>query len=134
MKLNFARVRLSLAAAGFLLTPALGSAQEATYSKTYTACMDASGGVTSVMLDCADKELKRQDARLNKAYQELAKAQTPTRRDELKTVQRFWIQFRDANCAFYEDPDRGTSAAIAASGCMLAATAARAAELELLKD
>ncbi|MBY0611147.1 MAG: lysozyme inhibitor LprI family protein [Beijerinckiaceae bacterium] len=125
---------LLIAMAGLLLGPAMVSAQEPALSKTYSSCMDASGGVTSAMLDCADKELKRQDARLNKAYQELAKAQTPKRRDELKAVQRLWIQFRDANCSFYEDPDRGTSAAIAASGCVLAATAVRAAELESLKD
>jgi uncharacterized protein YecT (DUF1311 family) len=47
----------------------------------------------------------------------------------LRDVQRLWIAYRKANCDFYEDPDKGTSAAIATASCFLTHTAARADEL-----
>lgn len=48
------------------------------------------------------------------------------------TAQRAWVQYRDANCAFYADPDGGTAAGVAANDCMLREIAERAAELRLL--
>ena len=109
-------------------------AAEVSFSKAYNACMDKSGGVTASMLDCASADLKLQDARLNKAYQALAAELSPERKTQLRDVQRQWIEFRKANCAFYGDPEGGTSAAVAASSCFLSATAMRAEELETLKQ
>ena len=109
-------------------------AAEVSFSKAYNACMDKSGGVTASMLDCASAELKLQDARLNKAYQALAAELSPERKTQLRDVQRQWIEFRRANCAFYADPGGGTSAGVAASSCFLSATATRAEELETLKQ
>lgn len=41
---------------------------ERRYTPDYNCCMDASGGVTSEMMDCTGAEIERQDARLNQAY------------------------------------------------------------------
>jgi uncharacterized protein YecT (DUF1311 family) len=42
--------------------------------------------------------------------------------------------FRDANCAFWDDPAGGQSAAVTAKECILTMTADRASELELAND
>ncbi len=110
------------------------AAGETAHSKDFTACMETSGGVTSVMLECSDQEIARQDVRLNKAFHALMKATPAKRQKQLRDVQRLWIAYRKANCDFYEDPDKGTSAAIATSSCFLSATAARAKELEELAE
>lgn len=106
---------------------------EAELSKAFGACVEKSGGVTSAMLDCADAEFKLQDQRLNKAYRELSSGLNAKRRRDLVEVQRLWIRFRDANCAFYADPEGGTAASLAASSCTLQLTATRAKELEDLQ-
>ena len=106
-------------------------ADDALYTKNYSTCVDKSGGVTLAMLDCIAAELKTQDARLNGAYKKLGTQLTPARKKQLQAAQRLWIQYRDANCAFYSDPDGGgTAAAVSASDCVLQTTATRAKELE----
>jgi len=52
----------------------------------------------------------------------------------LVEAQRAWIKFRDANCGFYADPERGSAARMTANECFLNATADRAKELSLLAD
>jgi uncharacterized protein YecT (DUF1311 family) len=47
-------------------------------------------------------------------------------------VQRAWLKFRDANCAFYDDPDGGTLARVLSNECMMTQTAQRAQELEAM--
>ena len=48
-------------------------------------------------------------------------------------AQRLWLQYRDANCQFYADPDGGTAAGVAAADCVLQMTAGRARELAGLR-
>lgn len=103
---------------------------EAAQANKYSACLDQSGGVTVEMLDCIDAELVAQDARLNGAYTTLGARLTPDRRQQLVAVQRLWIQYRDANCRFYADPDGGTAATLTANECVLTETTTRAKELE----
>lgn len=124
------RVIFVLATLLISVTPA---SAETEFSKAFSACIDKSGGVTSEMLECADIELKAQDQRLNTAYRELSSNLNAKRRGELQDVQRLWIRFRDANCAFYVDPEGGTAATLAGSSCVLQMTASRAKELEDLK-
>jgi uncharacterized protein YecT (DUF1311 family) len=114
------------------VSTAVGSAvaDDSLLTKKFSVCMDKSDGVTSSMLDCIGKETTTQDARLNGAYKKLATQLTPNRKKQLITAQRLWIQYRDANCKFYADPDGGTMATVNASDCVLQATAARAKELE----
>jgi uncharacterized protein YecT (DUF1311 family) len=47
----------------------------------------------------------------------------------LQVAQRAWIKFRDANCAFLNDPDGGQEARMMANECVLRMTAERANEV-----
>jgi len=102
-------------------------------SKQYSACMDASGGVTVVMLDCITTETEHQDSRLNRAYKDVMDQLSTERKQQLRQAQRLWIKYRDANCGFYADPDGGTLASVSASDCIRSETTARANELEGFK-
>lgn len=121
---------LALAGAGSAL-PAL--AQAPGLSPQYAACMDKAGGVTLPMLECMGAEHGRQDRRLNAAFQALMFELTPARKKQLQAAQRLWIQYRDANCSYYDDPDGGSLARIAANTCRLQMTSQRAQELVDLK-
>ncbi len=121
-----------LAAGVVLLAVSLGCMAEEHYSDRYSACQDKSGGVTVEMLDCMAAELKTQDAKLNQAYRKLGTGLTAARKQQLVAAQRLWMQYRDANCGFYADPDGGSLARLAANECVLRETAERAAELEAL--
>ena len=94
--------------------------------------MEKSGGVTAAMHECISAEHKLQDQHLNRAYKALMAETSPARKKQLQAAQRLWLQFRDANCNFYADPDGGTLAGIAAADCMLQMTAQRAQELKNL--
>lgn len=116
----------------FAVAPA--AAGEPDYSPEYSQCMDDSGGVTAGMIDCIGQELERQDARLNKVYNEFMATLSAERKEQLRAAQRAWLKFRDENCKFYYDPDGGSLARVAANVCVLSATAARADELAGLAD
>lgn len=113
---------------GLLVLPAAAMAEDVTYSDEYTRCMDASGGVTMDMIECVSDEYQRWDAKLNAAYK-AANVASPERQKALQAAQRAWIKYRDANCEYYNDPDGGSLAHIAANSCMLTMTAERATEL-----
>ncbi len=115
------------------LTQVCAKAEEPQTSKAYAACLDKSGGVTSAMQACIADERERQDKRLNAAYKALIGAVSEERKTELRSVQRKWIAFRDANCAFYDDPEGGSAARLASSECFVTQTALRATELQNLK-
>lgn len=100
------------------------------YTGRYSTCMDDSGGVTVEMLNCVDEELVSQDARLNGAYKKLGSQLSSARKQQLVAAQRLWVQYRDANCKFYADPDGGTLANVSANECVLRETAERAKELD----
>ncbi len=98
-------------------------------SKTYSNCMDQSGGVTVEMLNCIGSETEHQDALLNQAYRDVMAELSPERKTELRNAQRAWIKYRDLNCEFYADPDGGTMASLQSNSCFMTMTASRAREL-----
>jgi len=106
---------------------------EQEYSLKYRQCQEKAMS-TADIIDCMAAENKRQDKRLNTAYQQLHGALSSDRQQVLLEAQRLWIQYRDANCAFYHDPEGGTNARIHANQCVLDTTAARAQELEDLGE
>ena len=113
--------------------PCMASAQnraEALLSKPYSDCMDRFTGTTEGMVNCMAAETKRQDTKLNQAYQAALALQTPERKTQLQAAQRLWLQFRDANCGFYLDPKGGTLARLSGNDCIMTSTAQRAKELE----
>ena len=109
-------------------TPAI--AGDSKFTKQFTICMNDSSGVMPDMIACVEEETKIHDARLNGAYKTLGEQLTRERKKALLAAQRLWIQYRDANCAFYADPDGGQMATFRSAECVLDATAIRATELE----
>lgn len=118
-----------LAASSLLIAPAAAQTGTVPLSATFQTCLDKSGGVTFEMRECISAEYERQDLLLNRNYKALMADLTPERKKQLQTAQRLWIQYRDANCQFYADPDGGTAAGVAAADCVLQMTANRAREL-----
>ncbi|MDQ1832345.1 lysozyme inhibitor LprI family protein [Massilia scottii] len=99
--------------------------------KQYERCMDKA--VSNVdMQECMSAQYALEDKRLNVAYRALLARQQGARKKELQEVQRLWLKYTEANCDFYDDPDGGTAARLAAHECAVSARAARAAELEEL--
>jgi uncharacterized protein YecT (DUF1311 family) len=87
-------------------------------------------GSTYEMVDCLKAKTAQWDKRLNVAYRKaLDDAQSDKQREQLRAAQRLWIQYRDANCLYY-DLGEGTIARIDAGECMRSMTEARAKELE----
>lgn len=122
-----------LAASSTLAAPATAQPSALQLSASFATCMDKSGGVTAEMHACISEEHARQDQQLNRNYQVLMAELTPARKKQLQTAQRLWLQYRDANCNFYADPDGGTAAGVAAADCVLQMTASRAQELADLR-
>jgi uncharacterized protein YecT (DUF1311 family) len=63
------------------------------------------------------------------AYQQALKDAGEKQREQLRSAQRLWIQYRDANCLYY-GLGEGTIARVEAGECMRNMTKARAEELE----
>ncbi len=110
------------------------------------ACMEATDGGYSTfgMSGCLDAELADWDRRLNDAYRLLmthSKAQDaegqaegwggPSQAEALRQMQRAWIVFRDASCAYERSTwGTGTGAGPATLSCLLDRTATQAWSLE----
>jgi uncharacterized protein YecT (DUF1311 family) len=84
---------------------------------------------TADIVECLATHTAVWERRLNAAYQKQMDDLPARRRDRLRSAQRFWLQFRDANCAFFASR-AGTIARIDAAQCQLRLTTARAIELE----
>lgn len=89
---------------------------------------DCDGG-TNQIVECIGKLTVEQDKRLNKAYRETLKDARSEQRDLLKTAQRLWVQYRDANCEYYHQGE-GSISRIEAEQCMFRMTKSRADELD----
>lgn len=89
-------------------------------------------GSTVEMVECLKTKTAEWDTRMTMAYQKALKDAGPARREQLRAVQRLWIQYHDANCLYY-DMGAGTIAQIEAGECMRSMTEARARELEGLE-
>jgi uncharacterized protein YecT (DUF1311 family) len=86
-------------------------------------------GNTFQMVECLKAKTAAWDKRLNVAYQKAVQDAQPAQRDQLRTAQRLWIQYRDANCLYY-GLGEGTIARLDAGECMRSMTEARAREFE----
>ena len=84
---------------------------------------------TADIVECLATHTAVWDRRLSTAYQKLLESLPARRRDRLRSAQRLWIQFRDANCAYFASR-AGTIARVDAGQCLLRLTTARAMELE----
>ncbi len=86
-------------------------------------------GNTFQMVECLKAKTAQWDKRMTIAYQQALKDAVPAQHDQLRTAQRLWIQYRDANCLYY-GLGEGTIARLDAGECMRSMTEARAKELE----
>ncbi len=91
------------------------------------------GVSTPEMVECLNAKTAEWDKRLNAAYAKALKEAEPKQREQLRSAQRLWVQYRDANCQYYWLGE-GSIARIDAAGCMLRMTKARALELEGKED
>lgn len=110
------------------------NAAEDGYSKTYSACMDDSGGVTVSMLDCMGGETGLQDARLNQNYKAAMQTLVVAQQIQLRDAQRLWIKFRDADCALLGSLTGGTMDSLNGASCFLDMTKERADDLAWLAE
>lgn len=120
-------IRTTIAASALLLS--LCASAYAADNAALKKCMD-SANTTADMVNCNARQTKVQDERLNRAYKTALAAQEGARKQQLQDVQRLWIKYRDANCAFAGSATGGTLDQINGSGCVLDMTQTRAQELE----
>jgi uncharacterized protein YecT (DUF1311 family) len=122
-------IRSTLTAGALLL--ALSGTALAADNAAQKKCMDGAN-TTADMVSCNANETKVQDKRLNNAYKTALAAQEGARKQQLRDVQRLWIKYRDANCAFAGSATGGSIDRVNGSACVLDMTQVRAQELENL--
>lgn len=106
---------------------------ERLYSKQYASCMANTDGVTVEMRECINKELVRQDERLNQAYRKYSNSLSSSVRNSLKEAQRAWIHFRNKECIWAGASEGGgTLGPVIVDNCHLELTTRRASEFESL--
>ena len=79
---------------------------------------------------CSEAELKRADEALNNAYKIAQKHIQKFRQKDLVKVQRAWMTYRDAKCAFLYHKESGSAGLGTSSACMLDETLKRTVELK----
>jgi uncharacterized protein YecT (DUF1311 family) len=100
-------------------------------------CDDAiSAGGDAAHATCSDNETAAWDVLLNRTWSELPADLGPERFAALKEVQKLWLAYRDANCAFLENLQNPSAwGLMRAADCKLDQTARRTIELrEILAD
>ncbi len=120
------KLKIIVTASVLVLTGASAQAQVAPagVSDRYRACQARAGSNTVQQGICAQSEMGAQDARLNKAYEEVMRqlAKTPDKRLALRAEQRSWLKARDYECKVDQETINST--------CLVTKTATRANELE----
>ncbi|MBN9271734.1 MAG: DUF1311 domain-containing protein [Mesorhizobium sp.] len=85
----------------------------------------------TMMTICADQDYQAADARLNQTYQKLVKDSDTSTLALLKTAQRAWVSFRDAECAYAAAGSEGGSIyPMLVSMCLTDVTKERIKQLE----
>jgi uncharacterized protein YecT (DUF1311 family) len=95
-----------------------------------------SAGGDAAHATCSDDETAAWDVLLNKAWAELPEDLGPARFAKLKDIQKQWLAYRDAKCAFLNDPEHvSTWGLMLEADCRMGETARRTIELrEILAD
>lgn len=82
---------------------------------------------TAGMIQCIDAEFAIQDKLLNQNYKKAMSVLNDENKKILKDIQRKWVAYKEAKCAFY--PPQGTIHRLDAADCYLQMTKERATEL-----
>jgi uncharacterized protein YecT (DUF1311 family) len=102
-------------------------------SPGWDTCIDSSGGIIGVMIDCNTREMERQDAKLNETYRTVMARLPHARRASLRAAERAWVRRRDPSCEAHVLKREGpytTQFALDLSHCLLRATIVRTILLE----
>ena len=94
--------------------------------------LDCKNAVTDYdMRECEGIRLKAADDSLNKNYAELRTILDAGSKNEIKQAQLAWIAFRDAECVFSSDVNKGgTLGRLSEMSCLTRLTKKRASELK----
>ena len=93
-------------------------------------CDDAiTAGGEAAHATCSDNETAAWDVLLNRRWAELAASMDKDKFAALKAVQKLWLPYRDAKCAFLAKDDDSMMGYMAAADCRMDETARRTLEL-----
>jgi uncharacterized protein YecT (DUF1311 family) len=95
-------------------------------SVLYAACVAKEGDIDHTRAECADRETKVWDQRLNDAYRKALDHMEKEGAENLRKTQRAWIVLRDARCGQAWATWQGTMAGPAQSWCEMEMTARQA--------
>jgi uncharacterized protein YecT (DUF1311 family) len=112
-----------------ILTASISLLASAVHAGGPTDPASSCDGNTAEMVECLKAKTAEWDKRMNVSYQQALKGAVPKQLEQLRTAQRLWIQYRDANCLYY-GLGEGTIAQVDAAECVRSMTEARARELE----
>ena len=107
------------------------SSSPSALSSDYDDCLDATGGVTSNILDCTHAEYDRQDDRLNSNYKDAMARLSSARQASLRGAERLWIADRERRCRRELDEEGGgTWGDVLYATCFMETAAERASWME----
>ena len=93
-------------------------------------CDDAiTAGGEAAHATCADNETAAWDLLLNQRWAEFAQSMDKDKFDQLKAVQKMWLAYRDAKCAYLEKDDETMMGYMNAAFCRLDEVSRRTLEL-----
>ena len=123
---------MSVRALAVLAVAALAaSPAPAADDQTFARCQQKAGGITVELQACNVAELARRDMLLNQTYGQLLSALPVDRQAKLRTAERTWLAFADAECAFRTSSETGgTDAPLIEESCRLSLVATRVADLQ----
>lgn len=113
--------------------PAPSAPADDALQASFSACVEAAGGVDVEMQACIASEYKDQDDRLNRLYGELKRTLDAGSMNTLREEQRRWLRDRDAQCAGGA-AGGGSAERLQDNYCLMEATAKRADALAALLD
>ncbi len=91
-----------------------------------------SAGGEAAHATCSDNETAAWDVLLNRRWSELSATMEKEKFDALKAVQKLWLSYRDAKCAYLAKDDESMMGYMAAADCRMDETSRRVLELREL--
>lgn len=123
--MKMCKIAISCMALAFAL-----NTQAATFSDTYTQCMNKSEGITANMLDCMSSEISYQDKLLNMYYKKAKAVLDKKGQKLLLNEQRAWLKYRDARTAFISGTAEGSMGTLQTQSTFLEMLGNRVDELK----
>ncbi|QDH17422.1 lysozyme inhibitor LprI family protein [Swingsia samuiensis] len=103
------------------------------FASDFEQCRKQADSVDPQIIDCQDQEMAREDAAINKLYQQILEKlkSQPKAVSTMKDAERAWIKYREANCGLISVVFGDASADhINKNDCFIDMTSTRIKELE----